>query len=141
MSLDEDLGGATLEERSQFNSDDSSSEQSAAEAGDYQLVLPHDAQEDPSRGFIFSSPRLSPQLPLPPPFSTVPRSVSVGQITQHPETSPVAGRSSSPPRSDTEEEEQTTPRPISLETGRPESTSRSTVRLLRHPDLFILNLA
>lgn len=140
MSLDEELGGATLEERSQTNSDDFSSESNAVETGDYQLVLPHDAQEDPSRGFIFSSPLLSPQLPLPPPFSAVPRSVSAGQITQHPETSPVAGPSSSPPRSDTEEE-QTTPRPISLEADRPESTPRSTVRFLRHQSLYILTLA
>lgn len=122
ISLEEELDGVSLA-RSPSNSDDSSSEKSATDPDDYMLVLPQDAQEDPGRSFIFSSP----PLPLPPPFSTVPRTVSGEHVVPHPQTSPMAVPSPSPPRGDTDEE-QTTPKPRSLEADGVEVMPRSTVR-------------
>jgi len=141
LSLDEELGGVSLE-HSQTNSDDSTSEQGASDLDEYQLVLPQDAQdaqEEPGRDFIFWSS----QLPLPPPFSTILRTVSGEEVvphTFHPETSPVAIPSSSPPRSETEQE-QTTPRSVSLDADRTEATPRSAVRFLAHHKVSVLTLA
>ena len=138
VSLDEELRGVSLE-HSRTNSDDSTSEHSAADADEYQLILPQDAQEEPGRDFIFSSP----QLPLPPPFSTVLRTVSGEQVvphTPHSTTSPVATLSSSPSRNEKEQEqeqEQKTPRPMSLDDAdRVEPTPRSAVRFLAHQEGF-----
>lgn len=124
MSLDEELGGASLQ-RSRTNSEDSASGNSAMDIDDYQLVIPQDAELEPGRGFVFSSP----QLPLPPPFSAVPRTISGPQVIPHPEASPIAVPSSTPPRSHASEE-QTTPRPASSEVDRADATPRSTVNLL-----------
>jgi hypothetical protein len=137
VSLDEELGGVSLE-RSKTNSDDSTSEESAADSDKYQLVLPQDTQEEPGRDFFFSSPH----LPLLSPFSTVLRTVSGEQVVphpSHPETSPVAIPSSSPPRSETQEG-QTTPRPMSLDADRAEATPRSAVRFLAHQEISVLTL-
>lgn len=112
LSLDEDLGGASLAP-SQPTSEDSSSAQSVTDSDEI--------QEDP-RELLREVIPSSPHLPLPPPFSTVPRDVPAEQIIRNPETSPIVGPSSSP-RSDLKEE-QTTPRPPTPLVERPDSTPR-----------------